>query len=114
IDHDFEVKLGGMSSGTTAKLTVRVERERRELRVVAESPHGAPTLSLVARYAGDAAGVTLTVRHELQRQEFDQRALAEHPALSAVLRLIADEVEYGKQRSGELLEYLCQSLLVYC
>lgn len=103
-----------MSSNAAAKLTVRVERGRHEFRVVAQSPHGVPSLSLLARYAGGAEGVTLSVRHGSQHREFDQSAVAQHPALSAVLRLIADEVEYGKQKSGELLEYLCQCLLVYC
>lgn len=98
----------------TAKLVVRVERERSELRVVAESEPGAPALLLTARFSGGADGVTLSVKHERERREFDRRAVAEHPAISGVLRLIADEVEHGKKNNGELLEYLFQSLVVYC
>jgi AraC-like DNA-binding protein len=103
-----------MVSGATTKLVVRVERGRAELRVVAESEPGAPPLSLTARFSGGADGVTLAVRHGQERSDFDRRAVAHHPAISGVLRLIADEVEHGKGNNGALLEYLFRSLVVYC
>lgn len=98
----------------TVKLVVRAFRERSALHVVAESAPGAPPVSLSARFSGGPDGVTLTVRHGQERQDFDRCAVAQHPAISGVLRLIADEAESGKKNNNGLLEYLFRSLLVYC
>lgn len=103
-----------MAYDATAKLAVRIERGRSELRVMAESGPGAPLLSLTARFSGGPDGVSLSVRHDRERREFDRRALAQHPAISGILRLIADEVDSGKRNNGSLLEYLFRSLVVYC
>lgn len=107
-----------------------VVRERSGLRVVAreatdesttrspialvtlDAPAAAPTrVSVEATFtaAGMALGITRSGRHhELGREE-----IARHPALSAVLRLIADEVDLGRSESRELLGFLLQSVLVY-
>ncbi len=105
---------GRMSYGPTSKLTVRIERGRSELCVVAESRVGHESLRLAARFSGGPDGVTLTVTDGRRNREFDRHEVAKHPAISGILRLIADEVECGNKSNGALVEYLFRSLAVYC
>jgi AraC-like DNA-binding protein len=48
-----------------------------------------------------------------EQRTYSGDALARHPALTAVLRLIADEAECSKPGRDELLAFLFRSLLVY-
>jgi AraC-like DNA-binding protein len=109
-------------------LEVHVERGRAALRVVARAPDAQPELLVEATFSGGADGVPLRItqgnlaKGSLTRA-FSREAIARHPALSAVLRLIADEVDVcdGTHRtassdradSAALLPFLFRSLLVY-
>lgn len=95
------------------ELLVSVERRRSELCVVAVSPEPG-TFSMTARFAGGPNGVSLTLRNGEQRREFDRNQVARHPALSGVLRLIADEVDMSSGGNHGLLTYLFRCLHVYC
>lgn len=96
------------------KLAVRVFRERSALVVVAESRPEEPSLSLTARFAGGPEGATLVVRQGPTCRTFDRTAVAKHPAIAGVLRLIADEVDNGHADDSGLLGHLFHSLAVYC
>jgi AraC-like DNA-binding protein len=97
-------------------LEVHVERGRSQLRVVARSSTGA--LLLEATFSGQQEGIWFRLTQQGVSRVFSRDMIARHPALSAVLRLIADEVdgisrERTKAASQELLGFLCHSLLVY-
>lgn len=118
-------------------LEVHVERGRTALRVIARGleegapepalpgaeqavagRRGEPVLLLEATFSGEADGVWFRHTHQGATRVFSRDTVARHPALSAVLRLIADEVdgnsrERAKAASQELLGLLCRSLLVY-
>ena len=109
-------------------LVVHVERGRAALRVIARAPDAKPELLVEATFSGGPDGVSLrlTQRHQAHgsvTRAFSRDVIARHPALSAVLRLIADEVDVcgGTRRSpssaqaesAELLPFLFRSLLVY-
>jgi AraC-like DNA-binding protein len=102
-------------------LEVHVERGRSALRVVARSSAPAPALLLEATFSGQAEGIWFRITQEGVSRVFSRDEVARHPALSAVLRLIADEVELlpggaaavAKPLSQELLAFLCRGLLVY-
>jgi len=100
-------------------LVVHVERGRAALRVVARAPEARPELLVEATFSGGADGVSLRLTPgnaagggNLTRV-FSRDEIARHPALSAVLRLIADEVDFDKAESAALLPFLFRSLLVY-
>lgn len=122
------------------RLEVHVERGRTALRVIARgavreegaqprpsepaagSSAPAPLL-LEATFSGQEDGVWFRLTQQGSSRVFTQDAVARHPALSAVLRLIADEVDgisgarHAREQDGaasqELLGFLCNSLLVY-
>jgi AraC-like DNA-binding protein len=95
--------------GSFPGLVVQVERGRAALRVVAR----APELLVEATFSGGADGVSLRLTQGNVARAFSRDAIARHPALSAVLRLIADEVDLDKAGSAALLPFLFRSLLVY-
>jgi AraC-like DNA-binding protein len=85
------------------------------------APSSAPALLLEATFSGQADGIWFRITQEGVSRVFSRDQVARHPALSAVLRLIADEVELlpggaaavAKPLSQELLAFLCHGLLVY-
>jgi AraC-like DNA-binding protein len=95
------------------QLTVNVERGRSALRVVAHTPEPEPTVLVEATFSGGPEGVWFRLTQAGQARVFSCEAIARHPALSAVLRLIADEVDLAKPLSEPLLAFLFRSLLVY-
>lgn len=138
-----EGQAAGMSLAVPG-LEVHVEQGRAALRVIARCvavgglaresvgresvgpesvgpESGAPepaSLLLEATFSGQEEGVWLRLTQQGVCRVLSRDAIARHPALSAVLRLIADEVEgvsrdRGKVASQELLGFLCRSLLVY-
>jgi AraC-like DNA-binding protein len=94
-------------------LSVRVERGRAALRVVASTPEPEPALRVEATFSGGPDGVWFRITQSGVARVFSRDAVARHPALSAVLRLIADEVDVKKPLSEALLPFLFRSLLVY-
>jgi AraC-like DNA-binding protein len=94
-------------------LVVHVERGRAALRVVARAPEAEPQLLVEATFSGGADGVSLRISQGKVARLFSRDAIARQPALSAVLRLIADEVDFDKAESAALLPFLFRSLLVY-
>jgi AraC-like DNA-binding protein len=80
---------------------------------VARSAPLRPALLIEATFSGGPEGIWFRLTHDGKSRVFSRDAVARHPALSAVLRLIADEVELTKPVSEELLAFLFRSLLVY-
>jgi AraC-like DNA-binding protein len=100
------------------ELAVEVERGRSALRVIARTMEPRPAVLVEATFSGGPEGIwfrlTQAGQHGLSTTRvFSRDAIARHPALSAVLRLIADEVDLAKPRSEALLSSLFRSLLVY-
>jgi AraC-like DNA-binding protein len=95
------------------QLTVNVERGRSALRVVARTPEPEPAVLVEATFSGAADGIWFRLTQAGEARVFSREAIARHPALSAVLRLIADEVDLAKPLSEPLLAFLFRSLLVY-
>jgi AraC-like DNA-binding protein len=96
-----------------SELRVEVERARSALRVVARSVGPRPAVSVEATFSGGPQGIWFRLTQAGESRVFTRDAIARHPALSAVLRLIADEVDLAKPRSEALLSFLFRSLLVY-
>ncbi len=94
-------------------LAIHVERGRTALRVIACSPGPRPAVLIEATFSGGPEGVWFRLTQGGEPRLFSRDAVARHPALSAVLRLIADEVEFAKPKSEALLAFLFRSLLVY-
>jgi len=94
-------------------LAVHIEHDRSVLRVVARAPEPRPTILIEATFSGGPDGVWFRLTQAGESRVFSRDAIARHPALSAVLRLIADEVDYAKPLSEALLAFLFRSLLVY-
>jgi AraC-like DNA-binding protein len=94
-------------------LAVHVERGRSALRVVAHTPEARPAVLIEATFSGGPEGVWFRLTQGGEPRLFSRDAIARHPALSAVLRLIADEVDFAKPKSEALLAFLFRSLLVY-
>lgn len=95
------------------ELSVSVTRGRSALVIAARSPEPCPRVLLEATFSGGADGIWLRLVADDVERTFLREELARHPALSAVLRLMADEVELGKRPSEELLAGLARTLLVY-
>ena len=70
-------------------------------------------MRIEAIFSGGPEGVWFRLTQAGESRVFSRDAIARHPALSAVLRLIADEVDYAKPLSDALLAFLFRSLLVY-
>jgi AraC-like DNA-binding protein len=94
-------------------LSVHVERGRSALRVVARSSEPRPSLLIEATFSGGPEGIWFRLTQSGSSRVFSREAIARHPALSAVLRLIADEVDMAKPLSEPLLAFLFRSLAVY-
>lgn len=94
---------------TGSSFEVRIERGRSALRVHAR----APGVSLEATFSGGPDGVSLRVTRGAETQHHARESIARHPALSAVLRLVADEVDASRRPSEELVASLLSSALVY-
>jgi AraC-like DNA-binding protein len=96
------------------ELAVRVERGRSALRVVASSgEHAHAPIVVEATYSGGPDGISLCLTRCGESRSFSRDVIARHPALSAVLRLIADEVDLAKPVSEPLLAALFQTILIY-
>jgi AraC-like DNA-binding protein len=93
-------------------LRVQIERDRRELRVVA-SACDPNALSIELTFSGAAEGVWFRLVEAGKTRVFSREAVASHRSLSAILRLIADEVELSRSPNEALLALLFKSLLVY-
>ena len=87
-----------------------IERGRSVLRVSGSAPGGE---RLDASYSGGPDGVSLRITRGSEARVLSRDTIARHPALSAVLRLIADEVEMSRPPSELLVASLLQSALVY-
>lgn len=101
--HDF-----GVPAQTVPELSVTVSRGRSALSVVARGAG----VHVEATFSGGPEGIHLRVVEGGVERLFPRDELARHPALTAVLRLIADEVELGKP-SEELIAGLVRTLLHY-
>jgi AraC-like DNA-binding protein len=95
------------------QLYVHVERGRALVRVVARTPEPRPSVLVEAHFSGGSEGIWFRLTQAGQARVYSRDAIARHPALSAVLRLIADEVDFAKPSSEALLTSLFRSLLVY-
>jgi AraC-like DNA-binding protein len=94
-------------------LSIQVDRGRSALRVVARSSEPRPTLLIEATFSGGPDGMWFRLTQSGSVRVFSRDAVARHPALSALLRLIADEVDLAKPLSEPLLAFLFRSLSVY-
>jgi AraC-like DNA-binding protein len=95
------------------ELSVSVTRGRSALTVVARSGETEPKLTVEATFSGGPEGIWLRIQRDGVDRVFPREELSRHPALSAVLRLMADEVELGKAPSETLLAGLVRTLLLY-
>jgi len=96
------------------QFAVRIERVRSTLRVVATAGDTEARMKrLVASFVGGPDGVSLCVARGDQEQLLTTDVIASHPALSATLRLIADEVDCGRPPDSALLDLLFGSLDIY-
>lgn len=96
-----------------SELSVRVERDRCGLRVIASAPAGRPELVVRVTFAGGSDGIAFSLLHDGKIRHFSDQVVRGDRPLGAVLRLIADEVELSKPCSEALLTLLFRSLLVY-
>jgi AraC-like DNA-binding protein len=106
-------KLGFVESDPFPSLSVQVEQGRSALRVIASTPEARPAVLIEATFSGGPDGMWFRLTQAGEARVFSREAVARHPALSAVLRLIADEVDLAKPSSEALLAFLFRSLLVY-
>ena len=108
----------------TKAFRFEITRTHGALRVTAHNPRGQrnsspqpsskPTvLAVHAVFSGNADGVWFRIEQRGTSRVFSQTQVVAHPALCAVLRLIADEVEAAQPCDEQLLSLLFQSLLVY-
>jgi AraC-like DNA-binding protein len=95
------------------ELAVHIERGRAALRVAARSIGPSPAVVVEATFSGGPDGISLRLTERGESRVFSRDTIARHPALSAVLRLIADEIELAKPVSHPLLASLFQSILIY-
>jgi AraC-like DNA-binding protein len=93
------------------ELTIRIERARA-LRVTA-CRDGRSPLRVELTFSGEAEGVWFRLCHGGEERVFPRDVVASEQPLSAIVRLIADEVELSKAPSQALLGLLFQSLIVY-
>jgi AraC-like DNA-binding protein len=103
----------GMTSWVESDLTVRIERGRSILRVVAGTRETAPAVHVEATFSGGEDGIWFRLTRDGVARVFSRDEVAGHRPLSAILRLIGDEVDMSKSPSEALLALLFRSLLVY-
>jgi AraC-like DNA-binding protein len=94
-------------------LCVQVDHGRSALKITACSLEAQPSILIEATFSGGPEGVWFRLTQAGESRVFSREAVARHPALSAVLRLVADEVDLSKPASEALLAFLFRSLLVY-
>jgi len=94
-------------------LVVQIDRGRSGFRVIARSPEPCPSLIVEAVFSGGPEGVSFRLTHDGETRQFPRDLVARHPALSAVLRLMGDEVDLARSPNESLLALLFRSLLVY-
>jgi AraC-like DNA-binding protein len=107
LGHSFDVEREPLPA-----LSVHVERGRAALRVIACTHEAEPSLRVEATFSGGPEGMWFRLTQAGASRVFSREAVARHPALSALLRLIADEVDSQKPLS-EALPLLFRGLLVY-
>ncbi|MES1188989.1 MAG: AraC family transcriptional regulator [Myxococcales bacterium] len=96
-----------------ADMTIRIERGRSALRVIACTDEGGAASSIEVTFSGGADGVWFSWREGDAMRVCSREQVASHRPLSAILRLIGDEAELSKAPSQALLRSLFQSLAVY-
>jgi len=94
-------------------LSVRIERGRSILRVVASTREPNAEAVVDVTFSGGEDGIWFRVTRTGDARVFSRHVVARHRALSAVLRLIADEVDLAKTPNEALLGLLFRSLLLY-
>jgi hypothetical protein len=102
-----------MTSSAKPDLSVRIERGRSILRVVASTAEIAPDVHVEVTFSGGEDGVWFRFTRGGTTRVFARDEVASHRPLSAILRLIGDEVDLSKPPSEALLGLLFRSLLVY-
>jgi AraC-like DNA-binding protein len=106
---DFRVLV---ESALVPELSVSVTRGRSALTVTARSVR-TPDLLVEMTFSGGPDGIWFRLAERGVERAFRREDLARHPALSAVLRLVADEIELARSPSEALLVGLVRALLVY-
>jgi AraC-like DNA-binding protein len=103
----------GVPSPPVPELSLRITRGRSALVIAAQSGEPTPALRVEATFSGGPDGIWLRIVEHGVARVFPREELSRHPALSALLRLMADEVELAKPPSEAMLESLARTLLVY-
>jgi AraC-like DNA-binding protein len=106
-------KLRVVETNPIPSLSIQVEPGRSVLRVIARSTGALPAVLIEASFSGGPDGMWFRLTQAGESRVFSRDAVARHPALSAVLRLIADEVDLAKPSGEALIAFLFRSLLVY-
>jgi AraC-like DNA-binding protein len=93
------------------ELTVRIDRGRSVLRVIATSEE--PGARVEVTFSGEAEGTWFRLVESGKARVFSRDVVQCHRPLATILRLIGDEVDLSKPPSEALLALLFQSLLLY-
>ena len=102
-----------MSLEADPTFSILVERARSILRVSARTREEDPRTTIEVTFSGGAEGNWFRLTHNGQLRLFPAELVAAHRPLSAIVRLIADEVDLAKPPSEQLLSLLFQSLLAF-
>jgi AraC-like DNA-binding protein len=102
-----------VQSASVPELAVSIARGRSALTVRAHSVRKPDELLVEMTFSGGPDGIWFRLVECGVERTFRREELARHPALSAVLRLVADEIELAKPASEALLVELVRALLVY-
>jgi AraC-like DNA-binding protein len=94
-------------------LAVDIERGRAALRVAARTREMTPSLVAQITFSGGPDGISFRFHRGAETHLFSREIIARHPAMSALLRLIADEIEITKKPDDALLGLLVRALLAY-
>lgn len=93
---------------------VEVLKSRSALKVLAWWEEDSEHLHVEAVFSGGVEGMNLRISDASETRVLSRDALTRHPALTGVLRLIADEVEMKKgPGTPALLSLLFKSLMIY-
>ncbi len=102
-----------MQVSPESELSVRIERGRSILRVVASTRLSTPAVVVEVTFSGGPEGIWFRVTCAGKERVFSRDVIVGHRPLSAILRLIGDEIDLSKPPSEALLALLLRSLLVY-
>jgi AraC-like DNA-binding protein len=102
-----------MSPSPDSGLAVRIERSRSVLRVVGSTLASNPDVTVEISFSGGPEGIWFRLTQAGQTRVFPHDVVASHRPMSAILRLIADEVDLSKPPSDVLLGLLMRSLILY-